>query len=160
MGPMAEVVFRSTQYLSESDLRAMAVFLKSLPGAGDGTAPNVSPASADEALIRHGAKLYERECAQCHGDEGEGAQGAYPALARNRAVTMEVPANVIRVVLSGGFLPATEGNPRPYGMPPYAHILGDAEVAAVVTYIRGAWGNAAAPVSQLEVMRYRSQRDE
>lgn len=160
MGPMAEVVFRSTQYLSENDLNAMAVFLQSLRDAGEAAAaPNAGHASSDEPFLRRGARLYERQCAQCHGDEGEGAQGAYPALAGNRAVTMQVPANVIRVVLSGGFLPATAGNPRPYGMPPYAHVLDDAEVAAVVTYIRSAWGNAAAPVTQLEVMQYRAQWD-
>lgn len=156
MGPMAEVVFRSTQYLSESDLNAMAVFLQSLPEAPSTAAQKVTPRAADDPLMRRGARLYESECAQCHGDEGEGAQGAYPALAGNRAVTMEVPANVIRAVLSGGFLPATAGNPRPYGMPPYSHVLSDGDIAAVVTYIRGAWGNAAAPVSQLEVMQYRA----
>jgi mono/diheme cytochrome c family protein len=36
-------------------------------------------------------------------------------------------------------------------MPPFAHVLSDDEVAAVVTYIRGAWGNRAAPVSPSEV---------
>jgi mono/diheme cytochrome c family protein len=72
---------------------------------------------------------------------------------------MEVPANLIRVVLSGGYLPATAGNPRPYGMPPFAHVLNDSDVAAVVTFIRGAWGNAAKPVSQLQVMQYRAGRN-
>ena len=123
MGPMAEVVYRSTQYLSEEDLRAMAVFLKSLPGAGEEVTRDDRTASDQDPLFRRGARLYERECAQCHGDKGEGAPGAYAALAGNRAVTMDVPANLIRVVLSGGFLPATAGNPRPYGMPPYAHVM-------------------------------------
>ena len=68
---------------------------------------------------------------------------------------MAVPANLIRVVLSGGYPPATAGNPRPYGMPPFSPVLDDAEVAAVVTSIRGSWGNAAEPVSHLDVLRYR-----
>ena len=55
--------------------------------------------------------------------------------------------NAIRMVYVGGFPPSTRGNPRPYGMPPFAHVLSDAEVAAVVTYIRGAWGNKASAVS-------------
>jgi mono/diheme cytochrome c family protein len=71
---------------------------------------------------------------------------------------MDIPANLIRIVLSGGYLPATAGNPRPYGMPPFAHVLTDADIAAVVTYIRSSWGNAAEPVSQLQVMRYRAGR--
>ena len=153
MGPMAEVVFRSTQYLSDADLQAIAVFLKALPQVvTDRTAYVPSPGLARSP----GAKIYEQQCASCHGDAGEGAVGAYPPLAGNRAVTMEVPANLIRVVLSGGYLPATAGNPRPYGMPPFAHALSDADIAAVLTYIRGSWGNAVEPVSQLQVMRYRS----
>ena len=86
--------------------------------------------------------------------------GIYPALAANRAVVMSRPENVIRVVLSGGYLPATRGNPRPFGMPPFAHVLDDAQIAAVVSYIRSAWSNAAALVSQLEVMRYRAGRSD
>jgi mono/diheme cytochrome c family protein len=36
-------------------------------------------------------------------------------------------------------------------MPPFAHVLSDGEVAAVVSYIRGAWGNKAGAVSSVEV---------
>ena len=154
MGPMAEVVFRSTQYLSDADLAAMAVFLKALPqGARD--AGEETPRVGDDVRAA-GEKLYKDHCAGCHGDAGEGAAGAYPALAGNRAVTMAVPANLIRVVLSGGYLPATAGNPRPYGMPPFAHVLDDAAVAAVVSYLRSAWGNRAGAVSQLQVMKSRA----
>ena len=154
MGPMAEVVYRSTQHLTDEDLRAMAAFLKALPHAQSTASPD-TPGMTEGARTR-GARIYEEHCAQCHGDRGEGAPGAYPALAANRAVTMDVPANVIRAVLSGGYLPATAGNPRPYGMPPFAHVLGDAEIADVVTFIRGSWGNGAGPVSQLQVMKSRS----
>jgi mono/diheme cytochrome c family protein len=58
-------------------------------------------------------------------------------------------------MLSCGYLPATRGNPRPFGMPTFAHVLNDADIAAVVSYVRGAWGNDAAPVTQLQVSRYR-----
>ena len=50
-------------------------------------------------------------------------------------------------------LPTTAGNPRPYGMPPFGQTLDAAEVAAVLTYIRGSWGNDSAPVTQLDTMR-------
>jgi mono/diheme cytochrome c family protein len=36
-------------------------------------------------------------------------------------------------------------------MPPYATVLSDSDVAAVLTYIRSAWGNSAAPVNELAV---------
>jgi mono/diheme cytochrome c family protein len=54
-------------------------------------------------------------------------------------------------VLNGGFPPSTQGNPRPYGMPPFAQLLSDEEVASAVTYVRQSWGNGAAPVSSVEV---------
>jgi mono/diheme cytochrome c family protein len=60
---------------------------------------------------------------------------------------MESAVNPIRMVLNGGFPPGTAGNPMPYGMPPFAQTLSDDEVAAVVTYIRAAWGNRGAAVS-------------
>jgi mono/diheme cytochrome c family protein len=155
MGPMAEVVFRSTQYLAEDDLAAMAVFLKALPQVVP-QAANEEQAPLSEEVRAQGAKLYEQHCSSCHGDLGEGARGAYPGLAGNRAVTMAIPANLVRVVLSGGYLPATAGNPRPYGMPPFAHVLDDSAIAAVVSFIRDAWGNRALPVSQLQVMKSRA----
>jgi mono/diheme cytochrome c family protein len=147
LGPMAEVVFKSTQHLSNQDLRAMAVFLKTLPR------PPAQP--ADAKTVEQGRSIYRERCEGCHGVYGEGASGAYPALAGNRSVVMEVPANVIRAVLSGGFQPATSGNPRPWGMPPFGHVLNDTEVAAVITYIRNAWGNRASPVNSNDVQRLR-----
>jgi mono/diheme cytochrome c family protein len=62
---------------------------------------------------------------------------------------------VLRVVLGGGFAPATAANPRPFGMPPFATLLGDAEIAAVVTYIRSSWGHRASSVDAAEVNRQR-----
>ena len=154
-GPMADVVFRSTQHLSPPDLQAVAVFLKDLPQAPPQLQPEAA-AGAFDATVQQGRKLYESNCADCHGKQGEGVPGAYPPLARNRGVTMDPPSNVVRIVLGGGFPPATAGNPRPYGMPPYATALNDAEIAAVLTMIRGSWGNNGSPVTTLDVHRYRS----
>ncbi|MFT5642755.1 MAG: mono/diheme cytochrome c family protein [Janthinobacterium sp.] len=159
-GPMAEVVQASLQYLSEADLGAMAVYLKTLsaPAPAVEPAPVLSPfaARAFEAQLKLGAKLYETHCMDCHQANGSGRQPAYPALAGNRAVMMEQAVNPIRSVLHGGFAPSTKGNARPYGMPPYGPLLSDDEVAAVVSYVRHAWGNEAAPVSALDVNRQRS----
>jgi mono/diheme cytochrome c family protein len=157
-GPMADVVAHSLQYLSEPDLNAVAVYLTSLPAA-DVPAPGPVPAPPED-LMKMGARLYERHCADCHGADGRGALAggapAYPPLAGNRALTMAQPVNAIRIVLNGGFPPATDGNPRPFGMPPYSHVLKDDEVAAVVTYVRNSWGNTAQAVMPSEVNRYRA----
>ncbi|MCM2252514.1 MAG: cytochrome c [Ramlibacter sp.] len=151
LGPMAEVVLQSTQHLSPADLRAMALFLGSLSQGR----PPARPAALKARKAERGAKLYGEHCASCHGDDGEGVPGAYPALAGNRAVTLPLAANLVQVVLGGGFAPATAGNPRPYGMPPFATVLGDADVAAVISHIRAAWGNHAAAVDELAVARQR-----
>jgi mono/diheme cytochrome c family protein len=155
MGPMSEVVSGSTQHLSEPDLRAMAAYLKALPQKSDAPAPS-SPARAP--ADSPGAKLYTQHCAACHGDQGEGAPGIYPALAGSRAVTMHTPANLVHILLEGGFPPATQGNPRPFGMPPFATVLSDDDVARLLTHIRGSWGNQGGAVSAFDVARYRSMR--
>ncbi len=154
LGPMAEVVQHSTQHLSDADLNAMAHYLKTLPAAP--ARQLAEPPAPSASIASRGAKLYEQHCAQCHGEQGEGVANAYPRLAGNRAVTLHSSANLVQVVLNGGFAPATPGNPRPYGMPPYVLVLNDADTAAVLSHIRNAWGNRAAPVSELDVSRQRS----
>ncbi len=164
-GPMSEVVSGSTQHLSDADLGAMASYLKALPlttQTGEQRAaggPGLSTTtSTTAAMAGPGAKLYEQHCADCHGERGEGVAAIYPALAGNRAVAMHTPANAVHMVVEGGFAPATAGNPRPFGMPPFATVLNDAEVAQVLTFVRGSWGHAAPAVTALEVSRYRSVR--
>lgn len=156
LGPMAEVVLHSTQHLHENDLRAMAVFLQSVPPAPATRVPTAPPVPA--SVAQRGARLYADHCAQCHGDRGEGVTGAYPRLAGNRAVTLPVTANLVQVTIHGAYPPATEGQPRPFGMPPFALTLSDADIAAVLTFVRGAWGNAAGGVSELDVAQQRSAR--
>ncbi|MBC7513467.1 MAG: cytochrome c [Herminiimonas sp.] len=156
-GPMAEVVAQSLQHLSDSDLAAMATYLKSLPPTAAERVGRETPREAvDEAVLTRGARLYADHCSSCHQDDGRGAAPAYPPLAGNRAITMASAINPIRIVLNGGFAPGTTGNPRPYGMPPYGPSLSDAEIAAIVTYIRNQWGNQAAAVSAQEVGRNRA----
>jgi mono/diheme cytochrome c family protein len=157
LGPMAEVVSQSTQYLDPADLKAMAVFLKALPRTpGERDVDPREVPTAPESTLTAGGKLYGRHCAECHGEHGEGIRNAYPPLAGNRAVMLPVTANLVQVVLYGGFPPATKLDPRPFGMPPFALQMSDSDVAAVLSYIRGSWGNRGAPVTELDVARQRS----
>lgn len=153
-GPMATIVRQSLQYLSAEDVRAMAVYLQSLgKKAAESKSPRKIP-EMPEAVRRYlalGEGVYEKHCQDCHGESGQGVPRIYPPLAGNRSVTMASPLNTIRSVLYGGYPPATEGNPRPYGMPPYQHIIRDVEIAQVVSYIRNAWGNFGSLVSPQDV---------
>ena len=152
-GPMAGVVLGSTQYLTPDDLAAMAQYLKQLPPSTTAPSP-VANATGSAA----GAKLYEQHCAGCHGLQGDGVPNAYPALAGNRAVTMPQTANLVQIVLHGGYAPATQGNPRPFGMPPFVLVLSDIEIAALLTHLRRSWGNQASGVSALDVHRIRANQ--
>ena len=157
-GPMAEVVSQSLQHLNDKDIRSMAVYLKALPQ--NDPPPALDTAQPDKAtadrILQSGSKIYEQQCAECHKANGEGMPQAYPPMSGNRALTMGSAVNPIRMVLNGGFPPSTDGNPRPYGMPPFGQALNDQEVAAVVSYIRNSWENRAGFVSPQEVNRYRS----
>lgn len=152
LGPMAEVVLHSTQHLDAADLRAMAVYLQSLPASPPMDVPAVSATAAQRT---QGEALYRDHCSGCHGEQGQGVPGAYLPLAGNPAVLRPTPANLVQVVLGGAFAASTAGNPRPFGMPPFATALSDEEIAAVLSHVRSAWGNQAGAVKALDVQRYR-----
>jgi mono/diheme cytochrome c family protein len=160
LGPMAEVVAGSTQFWTDADLNATAAYLQSLPQINE--KPPTKSISSDKSkpvLFDKGAELFTQHCATCHGEQGQGmrVEGnvALPALAGNRAITLPNTTNLVRILLAGGYAPSTAGNPRPFGMPPFVHVLNDDDIAAVTTYIRNAWGNQAASVTAADVVRQR-----
>ncbi|HET7404063.1 MAG TPA: cytochrome c [Usitatibacter sp.] len=154
-GPMAEVVYNSLQYMTDEDTEAMAVYLKALPPRQSEPPPPSSARLVQPAVMETGRRVYEKQCGMCHGDEGKGHPPSYPPLADNQSITMVSPVNSIRMVLNGGYAPGTRKNPRPHGMPPFAHILDDEQAAAVVTYIRVAWNNTGTPVTPAQVNELR-----
>lgn len=157
-GPMAEVTYNSLQHLTDEDIKAMAIYLKDLPDKETltrGPSQLVNNPEGTQLAI-DGRRVYEAKCATCHGMEGKGMPPHYPPLANNQSIEMVSAVNPIRMVLNGGYPPGTKKNPMPYGMPPFAQELSDVEVAAVVTYIRTAWGNQGGPVSPHEANTLRS----
>ncbi|GAB2541798.1 c-type cytochrome [Rhodanobacter koreensis] len=152
-GPMADVVASSTQHMTDDDLRAVATYLGSLPPRAQ-PREETPPFNAN-AIVKQGEKVYTQHCADCHGKDGNGVAGIYPALNGNSSVTEPSGINATRAVLLGGFAPLTAANPRPYSMPPFAQQLSDAEVAAVVSYIRHTWNNSAPVVMERDVSKYR-----
>jgi mono/diheme cytochrome c family protein len=161
-GPMGEVVQHSLQHLKEADLQAMAVYLQAQAQGAPQPAPDAIPSTRISTQVAtQGAKVYERQCMQCHGEQGQGvntASGevAYPALAGNRGVLLKDPTNLVQLVLYGGYGPATQGHPRPFGMPPAVLELHDHDIAAVLTHLRTQWGHQAGEVTPLQVNRIRA----
>jgi mono/diheme cytochrome c family protein len=133
----------------------MAVYLKALPQRDSEPPPTSQARLVNPTVMELGRKVYARQCAVCHGDEGKGHAPALPPLAGNQSITMSSPVNSIRMVLNGGYAPGTRKNLRPHGMPPFSHILNDDEASAVVSYIRVAWDNSGTPVTAAQVNELR-----
>jgi mono/diheme cytochrome c family protein len=153
-GPMAGVVFRSTQYWTEADLQAAAAHLLALPKrppAQGSSRLSADPSAPESAAL--GQRLYADQCAECHGDQGQGTPGLYSPLAGNPSITQPDIRNLVQMLQHGGFAPATQGNPRPFGMPPQE--LSVAETTAVLNHLRQSWGHRASLVTDLEVTRVR-----
>lgn len=157
-GPMAEVTYNSLQYLSDDDIRSMAVYLKDLPqqSAAAPAPVRAAPDAATKEQSALGSRIFSAQCVSCHGELGKGKPPHYPPLANNQSIEMTSAVNPIRMVLNGGYPPGTQKNPTPYGMPPFAQSLSDTEVAAVVSFIRTAWGNHGAPVTAAEANALRA----
>lgn len=152
-GPMAEAVSNSTQHLTEQDLRAITVYLKSQPGS-DRQKP--APLAADSAQMKMGANVYAANCTACHNSDGKGIPNLATSLAGNPAIMAPDAASLVTTVLQGGRGAVTLGNPTSGAMPSFAWKLSDEQVAAVTTYIRNSWGNAAPAITKDEVAEKRS----
>ena len=147
-GPMSEVVSYSTSRMTGADLQAIAVYLKELPGQAAGAAV-AKPGAAAEAL-------YVDNCAACHTGSGAGVARLFPALAGAPAIQSREATSLIRVVLQGAQGVATDRAPTGPAMPAFGWKLDDGQVAAVVSYVRGSWGNSAAVVTAGEVAKARA----
>jgi mono/diheme cytochrome c family protein len=151
-GPMAEEIALASSHMTDGDVHAIATYLKSLPGRQDGP----QPLSADTPDMVAGQAIYRDQCSACHGLEGKGVPRLFPAIADASSVRSSDPATLIRIVLRGARSVATDAEPTSPGMPAYGWQLDDAQVAAVLTYIRNSWGAAAPAVSAQDVGRARS----
>jgi mono/diheme cytochrome c family protein len=150
-GPlMSEVVVNSTSLMSDSDIRAIAIYLKNLPpGAPE---PKVTPPSP--AQMASGERIYRGACIACHETDGSGAPRIYPPLPGNANLQSADPSSALRIILDGAQTVTTPRAPNKGSMPAYPK-LSDQEIADVTTYIRNAWGNAAPAVTAAEVAKAR-----
>ncbi|MFT3690362.1 c-type cytochrome [Paenirhodobacter sp.] len=176
-GEMGLAVEHSLQYLTDADNIAMAAFLKGLDGgkvdlpqsfaapgptatpeaeaddAGRQTALMLTEAKPDMPL---GARLYLDSCSACHFVTGKGAPGIFPELQGNAVVTAAQARPLIDTILHGATVKGTAKRPMNLVMQGYADRLSDAEVADLATFLRGAWGNGAGPVSAADVAQVRA----
>ena len=148
LGPMEEVVHNSTRHLSESDLLAMATYLKTLPANSSlyGREKKVDTTKLD------GLSLYVSNCSGCHQASGRGIKGVIPPLAGNPVVMAPNASNIIKVIIRG--ITARDGYIM---MPSFASRLTDEEIVEIANYVRTSWGNSAsANVSNAMVKNIRA----
>jgi mono/diheme cytochrome c family protein len=154
-GPMTEVVELSTSHLTAEDAKAVATYLKDLPNGASVADKKTADTSRDTT---RGRDLYiDNSCAACHMENGSGQAGIFPALKGSAIVQQPDPATAIHLVLSGSRAASTDANPNRFAMPPFGGKLSDDEVAALLTYVRSAWGNRAGAVSGSDVRSVRKQ---
>lgn len=161
-GPMREAIEKSTQYLTESDLNAIATYLKSLPSSDSAAKPTTGVDTTTAELIKGsvnqpGSLVYMNSCSGCHRIDGKGYAKTFPTLAGNSAVLSDDPSSLINIVLYGGKTPVTKDSITGLTMPDFAWRLDDQQVADVVSFIRNSWGNQASKVKAEDVARLRKQ---
>lgn len=113
------------------------------------TTSQVADAPMDPMAL--GRRLYTRNCAVCHLQNGGGLEGQFPPLAGSEWVLMEDwrgDNHLVKIVLQGMHGPVTvRGKSYNNSMVPWGQVMNDEQVAMVLTYIRQSWGNQAPPIS-------------
>lgn len=142
-GPMGEEVALSSSQMTDDDLKAMAVYLKDQSGRTE----TATPVATNDPYMVAGAAIYHDLCSACHKPDGGGIPHLFPTLAGSPFVSSREPTSLLRVVIQGARSVATAGEPTGPAMPGFGWQLTDAQVAAVTTYIRNSWGNAAPAVT-------------
>jgi mono/diheme cytochrome c family protein len=111
------------------------------------TLPTPVAPTGKPQLLRAGAELFAGNCAPCHRSNGEGNLNRFPPLNDSPLVIAQMPTALIETVLYGR-----------QEMPAFAPTLNNAEVAAVLSYVRQAWSNQASIIEPDQVQAVRQQR--
>ncbi len=152
-GPMGEEIEDASSHFNDADLKAIATYLKSVPGNDE---KSTALAQSDPRMMA-GKAIYRDTCSACHGIDGKGVANLFPALAQAPYLRSKDPTTAIRVVLRGARSVATPTEPTAPAMPSFAWQLKDDQIAAVLTFIRNSWGTAAPAVSADEVGKERAK---
>jgi len=149
-GPMVEVVMHSTQHLTDTDLHAMAIYLK----AQESVEHVIESVPSDERLAA-GELVYTVHCGSCHLPDGTGDSGLGVTLNQNPIIQADDPSSLINVILYGPHLPGPPFTVNRTTMKMFGKRLSDDEIAAVSSYLRVNFGNRADAVDAAQVKRQR-----
>lgn len=158
-GPMAEAVDNSFAGFTPADIRALVVYLRSVPARGDPgrPAPRTAPATEfpREALTgtdARGRRIFAGACASCHGWGGVSLITDFATLTGDRAVNDPSATNVAQMVLAGSDRRTGGGAAM---MPAFGRAYSDSEIAAVANYVTARFGSAPSHLTAKDVARLR-----
>jgi len=174
-GEMTSVVYNSTSYMTDNDLKAIAAYLKWLPASGGPAAesrPAAKPTPAGSGAaqspinstiaklttaknLSEGERLYMDNCAACHFVTGLGAPRVFPRLDGATIVQADNPNGLLSVILAGAETPSTSRAPSVLPMPGFAWRLNDEEVAQLASFVRQGWSNSVGAVTAGQVAAVR-----
>jgi mono/diheme cytochrome c family protein len=159
-GPMGEAVDESLNLLAPEDIRALAIYLRSVPAVGSTDLPanRAPPASASHKVIAgtpdpHGKILFEGACVSCHGWTGQSPISPFATLTGAWAVNDPGGTNVAQVVISG----TQRTVPGAVSMPAFGAAYSDAEIAALTNYVTARYGTKASAMTAQDVAELRKQ---
>lgn len=122
--------------------------------------PGAAAAGVNPQVMAEGQRIYAGSCMACHQATGQGVPNVFPPLVNSDWVCNEDADCAIAVVLCGLQGPI-EVNGKPFSspmiMPPHGAMLDDAKIAAVLTYVRNAWGHAGSEVPATRVAALRAK---
>jgi mono/diheme cytochrome c family protein len=160
-GPMGEAVDHSFSHLAESDIRALVVYLRSVPAISEPNLPaTIAPAAPpkpDEdrtTAVALGKKVFQEACVSCHDWSGISAISPYATIAGARAVNDPKATNVAQIVISGTRRLTPKGI---ISMPAFGAAYSDTEIAAVANYVTARFGSEPSKVTEKKVADLRDQ---
>jgi cytochrome c oxidase cbb3-type subunit 2 len=165
-----ELVLAGREIVPKPGARELAAYLLSLrvdvplpdapvtpPGGGYATGGGESQAgSGEDAMFARGRVVYGSLCGLCHGNDGLGKPAQVPPLASSEWVNAKSVQRLARIALAGinGKIQMGDKDWN-LSMAPMGAALSDADLAAVLTFIRRSWGNQAGAVTADEVQAVR-----
>jgi mono/diheme cytochrome c family protein len=120
------------------------VLLGLLAGCSGATPGAPPPTAEDGPAMNAGARLFNANCIACHASNGRGIPGVYPSLAGSPVVLGD-PKELALWVIKGRRPPSLSAGRYPTSMIEFGWMK-PADAAALLTFVRASFGNAAPPV--------------
>lgn len=153
------LVFWAGMYLVSNSGGFKADVFNSNLVAWDGAGVAVDKGPPDPMVV--GKRVFTQYCVVCHQTTGLGVKGQFPPLVASEWVLGEDwhgENHLVKIVLNGLQGPiVVKGENYNNAMAPWGAVLKDDQIAAVLTYIRNSWGNAAPPVTPEFVAKIREE---